>query len=260
MLSSGRSGILGLGGELAQIEVTFHSDTLANNALRNGPAPVNQDQLAAEEEAPSKPRRGAARGRGRGRRSTPPRNEHDPEAEELFGKHLNKLLSYMDVVADVFLLNDLDDGNAVFEVEGVDAGLLIGRYGDTLEAFQYLLTTLVRNELQRSLFAVLNVEGYRERRHNKINSLAREAIERALSSGRPFALTPMNANDRRKVHMQVSETAGVTSASEGVGKGRYVVVTPDPDAGGGGGEEDAELQDAEDAEFQDAEDAEEQGA
>lgn len=240
VISAGKSGIFGMGAEEALIEVSFASSKIAQNALKHGPAPTNQPYVKEEdaEGAPAPRPQQSKRSRARGYLVTVPKDEHDTEAEQAFAGHLNKILSYMGVVTDAYLLDDLQDGLAVFELEGEDSGLLIGAAGDTLESLQHLLAMMVRSELNRPTNLLLDVDGYRKKRHGKLEQLARTAVDSVRSTGKPYAMVPMNPESRRQIHLFVATHEDVKSISEGIGRNRYVVVHPS----GSGKEEPADVE------------------
>ena len=109
-----------------------------------------------------------------------------------------------------------------------DLGVLIGRHGLTLRALEYLVNVGAGRGLAERTWVVLDVDGYRERHTESLRELATGVARRVLQSGRPVRLAPMNAADRRIVHLAVREVAGVTSASEGEDPERRVVVSLDP--------------------------------
>ena len=127
----------------------------------------------------------------------------------------------------------------VIDIQGNDAGLLIGHRGETLRAFQFLVNlTLGRGE-GLSTGVVLDVEQYRERRTRQLAALAKRMAQRAIANERPVALDPMSPADRRVIHFTLSDYQGVETQSEGEGADRRVVITatgeaPRPSRGGRG--------------------------
>ena len=109
----------------------------------------------------------------------------------------------------------------------VDAGLLIGRHGQTIDAIQYLLNAVShrRGDEPRKEVAV-DAAGYRERRRSTLESLAARTAEQVRASGRPVELEPMTAVERKVVHLALKEHAGVETRSDGTEPNRYVVVVP----------------------------------
>lgn len=112
------------------------------------------------------------------------------------------------------------------DVEGVDLGLLIGRRGQTLEALQYLTNAVVNRVSRERRPIVVDVQGYRRRRGEALERLARRMAERAVRTGREVVLEPMTPQDRRIVHLALQGHSRVATASEGEEPFRKVVITP----------------------------------
>lgn len=119
-----------------------------------------------------------------------------------------------------------DDGELILDVSDGDLAVLIGRHGRTLDALQALVSSLVNNKLGFHYPVVVDVEGYKNRRRQKIQSIAHNAAARALRQGGQARLPIMNAYERRIAHMALAANPDVTTHSEGVDPERYVVVTP----------------------------------
>jgi spoIIIJ-associated protein len=109
----------------------------------------------------------------------------------------------------------------------VDAGLLIGRHGQTIDAIQYLLNAIShrRGDDPRKE-VVVDAAGYRERRRATLESLALRTAEQVRASGEEVELEPMTAVERKVVHLVLKERGGVGTRSEGTEPNRYVVVVP----------------------------------
>jgi spoIIIJ-associated protein len=155
----------------------------------------------------------------------PPR-ERDAEAEQLVAEILDYFLATMGVVAETYVRDELEDDSLIFEIEGEDAGLLIGRRGETLHALQFLVRMIVSRQLGRKAYVVIDVEDYRRRRADMLRRLARRTAGRVASSGRATALDPMPPGERRIVHMALASHPRVRTESEGEGNQRRVVVMP----------------------------------
>jgi spoIIIJ-associated protein len=132
----------------------------------------------------------------------------------------------MGVVADTYIREDDDEGSMTFEIEGQDAGLLIGRRGETLQALQFLVRMVTNRQLGRKAYVVIDIEDYRERRVQMLRRLARRMAGRVGSGGREDSLEPMSPAERRIVHMALAGHPDVRTESEGEGNQRRVVIFP----------------------------------
>tara|TARA_B100000745_G_scaffold293907_1_gene236284 strand:+ start:219 stop:854 length:636 start_codon:yes stop_codon:yes gene_type:complete len=130
----------------------------------------------------------------------------------------------VEVVSTLTQVEREDLGGPVFEIEGDDAGLLIGRRGDTLKALQFLVKYLVSQKLDANVNILVDVEGYQDRRYQSLMSMARRVAQRVTDSGRPITLEPMPPNERRIVHIALADHHRVTTESTGSGSSRQVVV------------------------------------
>ena len=139
---------------------------------------------------------------------------------------LSNLMSKLDVsvVTNLKQAWNEDLGGPVFEIEGEDSGLLIGRRGETLRALQFLVKVLVGRRLEARANLMVDVEGYKERRYQSLTNLAQRVAQRVANSGHSVTLEPMPPDERRIVHMALADHPNVTSESMGEGPGRQVVV------------------------------------
>jgi len=158
--------------------------------------------------------------------SQPIIREKDEEAEQLVSELIDYFLGSMGVVADTYIREDDDEGSMTFEIEGPDAGLLIGRRGETLQALQFLIRMVTNRQLGRKAYVVIDIEDYRERRVQMLRRLARRMAGRVGSSGREDSLEPMSPAERRIVHMALAGHPEVRTESEGEGNQRRVVIFP----------------------------------
>ena len=149
---------------------------------------------------------------------------------------VDRLLTHMGISATSTIGKPAPDSpdTHTIEVEGDDSGLLIGRRGETLRAFQFVLNLmLARQGTEGQGRVVLDVERYKERRARTLRDLALRAAERVASSGRSITLEPMPANERRTIHVSLAGHPRVTTESTGDGDTRQVSIMPR--RGGSGG-------------------------
>ncbi len=111
-------------------------------------------------------------------------------------------------------------------IKGDDLGILIGRRGQTLAALQYIVRLLVGRQVKTWVPIVIDVEGYKQRRYQALESFARQMAERVKTKGAPFTLEPMPAYERRIVHLALANHPDVTTESIGQGETRKVVIRP----------------------------------
>ena len=141
---------------------------------------------------------------------------------------INNSISNMgvNVICNLRQSDSEDIGGPVFEIEGDDSGLLIGRKGETLRSLQFLVRYLVSKKTGQRANLSLDVEGYDERRRQSLSNLANRVSQRVVKTGRSIELEPMNARERRVVHMALSDRDDVFTESSGSGEDRRVVISP----------------------------------
>lgn len=120
-----------------------------------------------------------------------------------------------------------DDETVTATCFATDAGLLIGRHGQTIDAIQYLLNAIShRRGDDARKEVIVDAAGYRDRRRATLESLALRTAEQVRASGEEVELEPMTAVERKVVHLFLKEREGVETRSEGTEPNRYVVVAP----------------------------------
>ena len=141
---------------------------------------------------------------------------------------IDELISLMDVdvMCNLRQAESEEVGGPMFEIEGDDSGLLIGRKGETLRSLQFMVRFLVSRKTGERANLSVDVEGYDDRRRQSLSSLANRVAQRVVKTGRSIELEPMNPRERRLVHITLSENGDVYTESSGTGEGRRVVILP----------------------------------
>jgi spoIIIJ-associated protein len=119
------------------------------------------------------------------------------------------------------------------EIISQESGLFIGKFGQTLDSIQHLLKKILEIKFQDGKNLVVDAENYRVRREESIESKARKLAKKARQEGRPVSVEPMNAMDRRIVHMALKGEPGIETKSVGEGSSRRVLIVPKRRAQGG---------------------------
>ncbi len=110
------------------------------------------------------------------------------------------------------------------DLVGGDAGLLIGRRGDTLDAIQYLTGYAINREREKRLRVNVDAGAYRRKREEALQQLASKMAAKAVKYRRNFTLEPMNAYERHVIHAALQEYPEVTTFSTGTEPHRRIVV------------------------------------
>jgi len=139
------------------------------------------------------------------------------------------LVTKMQMDAEVNLAPDDGEGEEAeirLEIEGPDAGRIIGKRGAVLEAIQYLTTRIVHKPGEPRKHVAVDAEGYRARHEDQLSEMARRLGERVASEGKVITFDPMSARDRRIVHKALEGVEGVRTESHGEGPDRRVQIIP----------------------------------
>jgi spoIIIJ-associated protein len=204
VLDGGSRGIFGVGSRQARVRLTV-------NAGPSGPG------LSAAAPAP-----GAA--------AAPSEPGGEDALLESARRTVAGLLDHMKITAFVDARYGEPDEEGqrpvLIDVHGDDLGVLIGRRAEILNALQYIVNLIVSKQVEHWVQIVLDVEGYRARRERQLRQMARRLADQALKTGRRQVLEPMNAAERRIVHLELREHPGVTTQSIGEEPSRKVTILP----------------------------------
>lgn len=139
---------------------------------------------------------------------------------------LREILSHFDAEGAEINEYEGDEGEILLDVVGGNLAVLIGRRGHTLESLQTLVSTITHKRLGNRYPVVVDVESYKHRQRQKIESMAYSAANRADRQDREVSLRPMNPYERRLVHMALRDDERVETYSVGTDPNRYVVIRP----------------------------------
>ncbi|MBQ8859327.1 MAG: Jag N-terminal domain-containing protein [Clostridia bacterium] len=214
-------GFLGIGAKPAKVKATIempdapqrparnkkHADEAKNFVAPKEPAPVHEAMKTEAEVVLTK--------------------IEAAEGEDLSYDFVNRLIANLGINASATLYRQ-DEGGRRICIDGEDAGMLIGHHGETLDALQYLsnLACAKKNVNGERLHdhVTVDIEGYRAKREETLRALARRMAAKALRNKRNVMLEPMNAYERRIIHSEVQNIAGVSTNSIGSDNNRKVVI------------------------------------
>ena len=119
---------------------------------------------------------------------------------------------------------------SVLDIEGADSELLQSQTGELLEAMQHLLNQVFGRQLPAGERLVCDVEGFRATREAELQAMANLAAKRVRDSGVSFTFQPMNANERRIIHLTLAGQEDLYTESIGEGSERKLKVGLKPPA------------------------------
>ena len=263
VIHNARSGFLGIGASPAEVKVTYETPdepaaprTALSSASRSGkkketviptattgvisrpgkkiepekkPERKPQEKKAENKPQEKKPDR---RPEKREAEQTPAAAPAAPKTyapaapgsvEEAIETFLKGLLEHMgsDAVPHAYRV---DEESYRAELVGSDAGLLIGRRGDTLDAIQYLTGYAINRDREKRLRISVDAGDYRLKREESLQQLAAKMAAKAVKYRRNFTLEPMNAYERHVIHAALQDYPEVTTYSVGSEPHRRIVV------------------------------------
>ncbi|HKS29056.1 MAG TPA: R3H domain-containing nucleic acid-binding protein [Pyrinomonadaceae bacterium] len=120
---------------------------------------------------------------------------------------------------------DEKESGCFLNIEGPDSSLLLSEGGELLEALQHILNQAFVRSLPKEERIICDVENFRATREAELRAMARHAAERVRSTGVAFTFGPMNANERRVIHMALATEEDLHTESVGEGASRRLKVT-----------------------------------
>lgn len=127
---------------------------------------------------------------------------------------------------DLEAFPDRTDDSLKIQVRGDDVALLLGHNAELLDALEYLGNRVLARSSGEEARLVFDSGGYRARREKELRLMAEKAAEKVRLSRIPFSFDPMTPNERRIIHLALSDDGSVTTESQGNGENRKVTIRP----------------------------------
>ncbi len=148
----------------------------------------------------------------------------DPAAAKEAQEMLEGILSRMGIDFPVSAARE--DEYIVLDIKGDGSGLLIGRGGQTLDALQYIVNKALNKNGRDRKRIILDTENYRKKKEKNLIALAEKLGAKAKRMRKPVTVSPMNAHDRRIIHLALQNDKGLTTKSRGEGAFRKIIIVP----------------------------------
>lgn len=228
ILERGKTGFLGIGSVPAKVKLSYEGPD-----EEQAPAPVEEKPVPpVKEEAPIQKKKPEPK-------SAAPKAEPKPEPKsaapvadgtdavaEAIVKFQTGLFAHMGVEATPVVTKEEDAYQVV--LQGENMGALIGHRGETLDAIQQLTSYAVNRSRSHRVRIHVDAEGYRARREESLERLARKTAARAVKYHRNITLEAMNAYERHVIHSALQDYPNVSTYSTGTEPNRRTVVAYDP--------------------------------
>jgi spoIIIJ-associated protein len=229
VLSYGSSGIFGLSGtKKAKIRVKLSEDSL--NKEPQAEITEFNSEASPKSDASSRPEATVAMAL-KNENEGVKENEEDQQlysfpddAVEIGRLVLQRIVDA--ITADAIISVEENADRLCFNVNGGNAGILIGKRGQTLDAIQAIVEKVVNKRNQNRIRVLVDIEGYLETRKENLENMAIRLAEKSKKLGKPISLGQMNAYDRRIVHIALKDFPEILTRSRGEGRLRKLVIFP----------------------------------
>ncbi len=161
---------------------------------------------------------------GAGDIEVPPPVDVTQESIDLGMEALQKMADL--ITDDATIEAETNQDRLTLSIKGGNAGILIGRKGQTLDAMQFLTDKIINRKSEARVRVKVDIEGYMETRKENLKHLAHKMAEKAKKTGRPTTINQMSAQDRRIVHLALKNDNKVRTQSMGDGYYRRLVIFP----------------------------------
>ena len=145
--------------------------------------------------------------------------------EEQIEKLQNFLSGFINIANLKIDVSTRENDDEIFiDLIGEDCNKLIGEHGETINALQYILSVFNNHISRHSKKIRLDVDSFRQKRKQTIESLANRMAKKVLETGKSIKLEPMSAYERRLVHKIVYKFKDLESHSYGKEPKRFLVI------------------------------------
>lgn len=121
---------------------------------------------------------------------------------------------------------EIKDNVVSFQAETETPEILIGKNGQTLMEIHHILTRMLNKQIEDKIFIDLDINEYKKKKISFLKEMAQKAADEAVMLKRERELSPMNAFERRLIHLSLSERKDVQTESIGEGLDRRIVIKP----------------------------------
>jgi spoIIIJ-associated protein len=117
------------------------------------------------------------------------------------------------------------ESGCTVNLDGEDALLLRNEGGELLDALEHLINQSFARSLPEGERFVCDVNSFRALRETELRAMAHHAADRVRSTGLPFIFGPMNASERRVIHLTLANEIDLFTESVGESHARRLKVS-----------------------------------
>lgn len=230
VLELAKPGFLGIGGTPAKVKVSYEAPDEPAPVVEEIPTVPEESHPPVEEkvvyETPAAVEEEGDEDQDEPYVQITPVSTDDPKAARI-ADFLTGLLERLEVKAVPQISVD-DEGNYLVELVGDNLGAVIGRRGETLDSIQQLTGYVVNRGENKRVRVRIDAEGYRSKREESLERMARRTAEKVVRFRRNMTLEPMNAYERHVVHTALQDVPDVSTYSIGTEPNRRTVIAYTP--------------------------------
>ena len=110
-------------------------------------------------------------------------------------------------------------------IDNENLGFLIGYRGETLYAFQNILSSIAGKGIKGRVRVILDIEGYKHKREKTLEELADKMAKTVIKTRKSVTLEPMQAYERKIIHTRLQDNPKVETKSIGEEPYRKLVIS-----------------------------------
>ena len=107
--------------------------------------------------------------------------------------------------------------------------LLIGENGQTLSEIQHVLKLILRRKFAPGFYLDLDVSNYKKKKRVYLEELAKTIADEVALNKEEKELLPMPSQERRIIHLALSQRQDIVTESRGQEPDRRIVIKPAPE-------------------------------
>lgn len=228
VLEEPSKGFLGLGSKLAKVRVTVkEEEPVQNNNIEEAEKyTFEESEPAAEQETAQtvyagKEERSEEKPKRRSIANERPEGL-EPADDHMAVDFLKKTTQEMGMELEFSCM--ANEENVYIDIKGDEAGNIIGKRGQTLDAVQYLTSLVVNKDSSKYIRVIIDAENYRAKREKTLQQLADRLAGKVVRTKRSVRLEPMNPYERMVIHAALQGNKKVTTRSEGEEPYRRLII------------------------------------
>ena len=228
VLEEPSKGFLGLGSKLAKVRVTVkEEEPVQNNSIEEAETyTFEESEPAAEQETSQtvyagKEERSEEKPKRRSIANERPEGL-EPADDHMAVDFLKKTTQEMGMELEFSCM--ANEENVYIDIKGEEAGNIIGKRGQTLDAVQYLTSLVVNKDSSKYIRVIIDAENYRAKREKTLQQLADRLAGKVVRTKRSVRLEPMNPYERMVIHAALQGNKKVTTRSEGEEPYRRLII------------------------------------